>query len=759
MEIKKILDHFKGVTRKGKGYMALCPAHNDHHPSLSIGFTEDGQRVLIHCFAGCATKDILKEAGLTMSDLYVAKQEPIQKQSIQTIYEYYSPDHVLLYQKIRIDHADGKKTFCFYKPDGTKGIQGVQHIPYRLPEVLANETIYFVEGEKCADAINQAGRTATTLDCGANSKWYPEYNKYFQGKTVIILPDNDKPGIDYAQRIHKNLSNSKIVFLPGLKDKQDVYDWLKTGHTMEEIDALAAKPASPSTQVHKKRTQAETILNLFEQANVVLFNNQYHEPYAGIPVDKHMEVYPLKSKYFSLWLGRLYQEATNHIANPKAIEQAVNSLESKLQFDVKDMIFLSTRVAEQDGAFWYDLTNSSWQAIKITADGWSLIDQPPILFCRYPHQTEQVIPKDDGDIQKIFRYINLKQNHLLFLCWLVSCFVPDIPHPMLMLYGEKGSAKSTACSLLKKVIDPFSLDTLALEKDQRTLVINFQQNWFLPFDNVSHISNEISDTLCRAITGGGIQQRKLFTNDEDCIFRFQRCLAINGIHNVVERADLLDRSLLIELERIANEKRQEAKSINSEFQQDLPSILGGVFDTLSQAMAIFPTVKLEQLPRMADFTRWGYAIGQTLGGLGEQFLQEYADVCQAQNIESLQTDVIGQLVFSFMESRNSWSGLVSDLLVSLKKIAPRFGINSNELPAKPNSLSRRLNNLKSNLEAVGITFNRRSLSRGTEIILMKTKISPVPPYYLYSNGNSGDHGGKTDIVVNKKQEEYANETK
>lgn len=88
MEIKKILDHFKGVTRKGKGYMALCPAHNDHHPSLSIGFTEDGQRVLIHCFAGCATKDILKEAGLTMSDLYVAKQEPIQKQSIQTIIQH-----------------------------------------------------------------------------------------------------------------------------------------------------------------------------------------------------------------------------------------------------------------------------------------------------------------------------------------------------------------------------------------------------------------------------------------------------------------------------------------------------------------------------------------------------------------------------------------------------------------------------------------------------------------------------------------------
>ena len=80
-----------------------------------------------------------------------------------------------------------------------------------------------------------------------------------------------------------------------------------------------------------------------------------------------------------------------------------------------------------------------------------------------------------------------------------------------------------------------------MSHELRTMVVNLQQHWFLPFDNVSHLNDEMSDTLCRAITGGGIQQRKLFTNAEDYIFTFQRCIAVNGINNVANRPDLLDR--------------------------------------------------------------------------------------------------------------------------------------------------------------------------------------------------------------------------
>ena len=76
---------------------------------------------------------------------------------------------------------------------------------------------------------------------------------------------------------------------------------------------------------------------------------------------------------------------------------------------------------------------------------------------------------------------------------------------------------------------------------------------------------------------------------------------------------MLGRSILTELLRIADAERKELSEILANFEADKPDILGGIFDTLVIAMTIFPLVKLQNLPRMADFARWGYAIGEALG--------------------------------------------------------------------------------------------------------------------------------------------------
>ena len=107
---------------------------------------------------------------------------------------------------------------------------------------------------------------------------------------------------------------------------------------------------------------------------------------------------------------------------------------------------------------------------------------------------------------------------------------------------------------------------------------------------------------------------------------------------------------------------------------DLPSILGGIFDTLSRAMAIYPTVKLDKLPRMADFARWGYAIGEALGGKGQEFLSEYTANIESQNVEVLNSDVVATLMVAFMQDRAEWYGRVSDLFIELSAIAPAYGI-------------------------------------------------------------------------------------
>lgn len=408
-------------------------------------------------------------------------------------------------------------------------------------------------------------------------------------------------------------------------------------------------------------------------------------------------------------------------------------MRAKAIFESENAIPLETRVAQFDSALWYNLSNSDWSAVKITNDGWKIVDNPPILFKRYRHQNCQFEPSTDGDIKRVLKYINLQENHTMFLCWLVCCFVPNIPHAMPIFFGEKGAAKTTACTLLKKLIDPSALETLTIPKTSRSLAVNLQQHWFLPFDNVSRIDEETSDTLCRAITGGGIQQRKLFTDADDYIFTFQKCLALNGINNIANRPDLLDRAILIELCRIDESNRRELSELMADFEKDLPCILGGIFDTLSKAINLYPTVKLDTLPRMADFARWGYAVGEALGGLGNEFLEQYNANQGKRNIEVLNTDIVATLVVAFMKDKAEWTGLISELYNQLSAMAPQYGINSKgkEFPTVPNVLSRRLNGLKSNLQEAGISFKTAAKMNGTEIVLTNEKIPQLSSYCHY----------------------------
>ena len=128
-------------------------------------------------------------------------------------YSYYDENGRLLYYRFRMERGSGKTFYC-EQPDGTKGIQGIERPLYNLPEVIKSDVVYFVEGEKCANALIEKGYCATTLDSGANSKWSSDYDKYLKGKEVIIIPDYDEPGMKDANRIKEHITLARIVPFP-----------------------------------------------------------------------------------------------------------------------------------------------------------------------------------------------------------------------------------------------------------------------------------------------------------------------------------------------------------------------------------------------------------------------------------------------------------------------------------------------------------------------------------------------------------------
>jgi len=93
------------------------------------------------------------------------------------------------------------------------------------------------------------GFLATTNSGGAKN-WKAEFSKYFVGRSVVIIPDNDIAGKDHANHVKKHLfgvvSEIKIVELEGLAEKGDISDWIALGHTPEELkDLVFNTPAIP----------------------------------------------------------------------------------------------------------------------------------------------------------------------------------------------------------------------------------------------------------------------------------------------------------------------------------------------------------------------------------------------------------------------------------------------------------------------------------------------------------------------------------
>ena len=67
--VARVLAQLAGVRRCGNGWRALCPAHDDHSPSLSVKEGDHGCCVL-NCFAGCDPQEVIRAVGLEWADLF-----------------------------------------------------------------------------------------------------------------------------------------------------------------------------------------------------------------------------------------------------------------------------------------------------------------------------------------------------------------------------------------------------------------------------------------------------------------------------------------------------------------------------------------------------------------------------------------------------------------------------------------------------------------------------------------------------------------
>ena len=422
----------------------------------------------------------------------------------------------------------------------------------------------------------------------------------------------------------------------------------------------------------------------------------------------------MNSSTFKDWIAKSFYDSNNKTINPNALTTALQTIVGRARFDSEE-IKLHTRAAMIDGAVWYDLTDREWRVVKITAERWSVITNPPTLFKRQQHQAVQVAPMPGGDIRDILQFVNITEEsqQLLFLVLLVSYFIPGFPHPVGYVYGPQGSAKSTLSKIVRKLVDPSRIEVLSMPRKEEDLVQVLSHHYMLFFDNVGSIPDSVADLLCRAVTGSGFSKRQLYTNDEDIIYSIQANIGINGINLSSSKPDLLERSMLFELRRVEKEGRRQERELWDEFKRKQPEILGAIFDTVAKALALQPSIHVASLPRMADFALWGCAIAEAMGYSKEAFLKTYLGSIDSQNDEVLGEHLEAELIVAHMENLEEWTGTPSKLLEILRTAAKEKSIAESDLPKSVNALSRKLNTLKTNFEEVGLKITRNKGTKRT----------------------------------------------
>ena len=457
--------------------------------------------------------------------------------------------------------------------------------------------------------------------------------------------------------------------------------------------------ASQATQI------AELVMN---NPALTLFLDQYKVAHVRMPVGDHFEIWPVGSSDFRYWLSNEYFTREGKAVGTNTLSAALNTIEGKARSTGLSHK-LHNRIAGVDGALWYDLGDERHRAVHIDAQGWSVVDNPPILFRRLPYHEAQVEPVFGGDIRELLRFVNVKEQdqQLLLLVYLISAFIPGFPHPLLYVHGQQGSAKTSLLETLHALIDPSALGSLSLPRNIEDLKQTLHHHSaFACFDNVSGIDWETADLLCRAVTGAGFSKRKLYTDDETVIYRVQANVAINGVNLGSSRPDLLERSILMELTRIEEGERKQHAELHKAFAEAQPRILGAIFDAVSRALVVLPSIKLTGMFRMADFTKYGAAIAEVIGYPQEDFLDAYRRNITAQNEVVLDGHVVGELIFALMESTDRWEGTPTRLLSEIKRLAVERFIDDRQLPKNANSLTRQMRDIKPALEAAKIGWFR-----------------------------------------------------
>jgi len=597
-------------------------------------------------------------------------------------------------------------------------------------------------------------------------KWREEYSQSLKGKIVVIVPDNDAPGRQHAAAVALSLLPvaAQVYTATVPAPHKDVSDW---GPTKEALEAWAAQgtpletpehvyaawpeaappedseehaaapeppppppppaddaplaapePEPPPRAAPARESQVTKLLSIV--ADLELWRNDKREGYATVPHDGHYETYPIKSGSFRNYIVGRFLDATGTALRVNSLTEAITNLDAKATHQgATHEVFI--RIGAVAGRYYLDLGTDSWECVEMSPEGWRVLPVAPVRFTRSPGMLALPVPtRAPGGEEAIRNACNVRtgDDADLILGWLMSCLRPVGPFPVLILQSEQGSGKSTLTRYLRGLVDPNKAPLRSQPREGRDLSIAAKNGWILSYDNISHIDEEMSDMFCRISTGGGCATRALYTDSDEHMLDAQRPTILNGIEEIATRADLIDRSVLVQLSPISPTARLTEREFWARADSTRAATLGWLLDVACSALAREGTFTLPTLPRMADFALW-VAAAEPGFGWDDGYFQEIYSRNRKEAVDmTLDASAVGRHLVNLVKSQaGPWNGTAAALLDVLDKAASYRELHSKGWPQMPRGLTNALRRIVPTLRVGGIrvTFTREG-KRGGRLI-------------------------------------------
>ena len=396
----------------------------------------------------------------------------------------------------------------------------------------------------------------------------------------------------------------------------------RIGASAPEATTSSAPNADPAKENHAASADAdddatpklaEVVIQIIS-GNADLFHDPSGTPYAVVKVERRRSVLKLRSSVMRSWIARTVRWELGHCVGTTTIEEALVALDGIARFDREERA-VHLRVAEHEGAIYVDLGDDTGACIEVAASGWSVREQAPVMFRRPAAMRPLPRPEKGGTVGELRPFFNAADDdamHLL-LAWMVAALRPGRPSPILALHGEQGTAKSTASRVARSLINPNVAPIRSAPRVEDNLAVASIHSHVVAFDNMSGIPPWLSDALCRLATGGGLSKRTLYTDDDETVLAAIRPVIVNGIDDLANRPDLAERCLVLTLEAIPKSKRLDERSFWRLFDVAAPRLFGLLLSGVASALATVGSIRLDELPRMADFALWIAAAESGLG--------------------------------------------------------------------------------------------------------------------------------------------------